>query len=61
MQNDCLRPASLGDIPHAAYYQAQTIPGKAMWGPAEAERVENAALRALYDAEWKKRGFACSP
>ena len=66
--NPCLQPASLSDVPYARYWEHRYVdqdgqPTRHIHNSAMAKAVlvENESLRALYDAEWQRRGFDRSP
>ena len=54
LENPCLRPASLSDVPER--YRREYS-----GGPWERDDEINMALENLYHAEWKLRGFERSP
>ncbi len=57
--NPCLQPACVSDVPRRLYGMP---PHRHLSGQScEAVLIEDDALRALYDAEWQKRGFERSP
>lgn len=64
MENPCLRPACFGDI----YNEEPDNDGGGMRYFPKVNELSSAinwgrtyALKALYDAEWAKRGFERSP
>lgn len=66
IENPCLRPACLSDIPHATFYECRTVNyvGQVTASPVgrdEAVKIQNPYLAKLYEAEWKLRGFERSP
>lgn len=66
MNNPCLRPACLSDVPHGRVlahrhvYQCSSTTVMSMSGRTVSMLVDG-PLKALYDAEWRKRGFVESP
>lgn len=57
-KNSCLRPACVSDVP--GFWGLPPHSGSMNHSLAPI-RIEQEALRRLYDAEWRKRGFERSP
>lgn len=57
MKNSVLRPACLSDVPQSFYTSIESPALEVMQLIYE----PFCAIRRLYDAEWRKRGFLRSP
>lgn len=61
MGSGVLRPACVSDVPYGRLWGLRPYRQGPRYEREEVVLVENEALRALYDAEWRKRGFERSP